>query len=75
MGNRPCGGPRDYLVYCPLTTDSARLFRKLRELERAEARLNTEQGMVSTCEFRMPPGTAIVGGRCVAGASRPETPQ
>ena len=66
VGSRPCGGPREYLVYCAATTDSAALFAKLAELARAEEAFNTANGMMSTCEFRTPPGVAVQGGRCVA---------
>ena len=70
VGSRPCGGPREYLVYCPLTTDSAALFRKLGELEAAEKAFNEQSGLMSTCEFRMPPATALTGGRCVTAPAR-----
>jgi hypothetical protein len=66
LGSRPCGGPREYLVYCAATTDSAALFAKLAELARAEEAWNQARGLASTCEYRMPPGTAVQGGRCVA---------
>jgi hypothetical protein len=64
VGDRPCGGPRTYLVYCARTTDSAALFRKLDELARAERSYNQEQGLMSTCEFRMPPTVEASGGSC-----------
>jgi len=70
LGSRPCGGPRAYLVYCPLRTDSAALFRKLEELARAEEAYNRKGGMISTCELRMPPTVDAVGGRCVTGTGR-----
>jgi hypothetical protein len=69
VGSRPCGGPREYLVYCAATTDSAALFAKLAELARAEEAFNTANGMASTCEYRMPPNVAVQGGRCVAKAA------
>ena len=68
IGSRPCGGPRAYIVYCPATTDSAALFAKLAELARAEEAFNRDNGMASTCEYRMPPNVAVQGGRCVATA-------
>ena len=34
VGNRACGGPRYYLVYCSRTTDSAALFAKLKAVLR-----------------------------------------
>jgi len=70
LGSRPCGGPRAYLVYCPLRTDSAALFRKLEELARAEEAYNRKGGMISTCELRMPPTVDAVGGQCVTGTGR-----
>jgi len=66
VGARPCGGPRDYLVYCARRTDSAALFRKLAELQRAEQAYNERQGLMGTCEFRTPPGVALAGGACRA---------
>lgn len=76
VGSRPCGGPRDYVVYCALTTDSAALFAKLAELEAAERAYNERAGLMSTCEFRMPPGVALTAGRCAAagGNNRPSGP-
>ena len=66
VGSRPCGGPRTYLVYCATTTDTAALFAKLEQLRRAEERANQASGMISTCEFRMPPATKLVAGTCQA---------
>ena len=66
MGWRGCGGPRAYLVYCPATTDSVALFRKLEELKQAEMDYNAQSGMMSTCEFRLPPNVALEGGSCTA---------
>lgn len=77
LGSRPCGGPRDYVVFCATTTDTAALFAKLAELRRAEEAYNREQGMMSTCEFREPPEVELVGGTCraVAGGGLRELPQ
>lgn len=69
VGDRPCGGPRDYLAYCATTTDTVALFRKLDELRRAEQEINRRSGAISTCEFRMPPQTGLVGGTCRAQQS------
>jgi hypothetical protein len=66
VGERPCGGPRDYVVYCARTTDSAALYRKLAELRQAEMEYNRKSGMMSTCEFRMPPELGLSGGTCRA---------
>lgn len=69
LGSRPCGGPREYLVYCAATTDSAALFAKLAELARAEEAINRDSGTMSTCEYRLPPNATVQGGRCVATPS------
>jgi hypothetical protein len=68
VGDRPCGGPRTYVVYCARTTDSVALYRKLDELARAERAHNQEQGLASTCEFRTPPAVTAESGSCRAAA-------
>ena len=65
VGSRACGGPRYYLVYCAKTTDSAALFRKLDAIAAAEREFNQRYGLVSTCEFRMPPNVALIAGSCL----------
>ena len=70
VGNRACGGPRYYLVYCSRTTDSAALFARLKAVADAENEFNRRYNVVSTCEFRMPPQVAFTSGSCQA-----ETPQ
>jgi hypothetical protein len=64
VGNRACGGPRYYFVYCATTTDSSALYARLDEIVRAEDEYNRRYEMVSTCEFRMPPDIAFSGGEC-----------
>jgi len=64
LGWRSCGGPRDYLVYCAATTDTAALFRKLAELEAAEKEYNLRSGMMGSCIMRQPPQVSVRGGRC-----------
>lgn len=66
VGSRGCGGPRDYLVYCPASTDTAALLRKLEELARVESAYNDREGVISTCQMRVPPAVSVSGGRCVA---------
>ena len=66
VGWRGCGGPRSYVVYCPASTDTVALLRKLEELKRAEMEYNEREGVVSTCEMRLPPGVTVEGGNCVA---------
>ena len=75
VGSRACGGPRYYLVYCSLTTDSVALQRKLDAVAAAEQEYNRRYQLASTCEFRMPPQVAVVGGSCEAQpAQQPVVP-
>lgn len=64
VGNRACGGPRYYIAYCVVSTDSVALFRKLDEVKSAENAFNTKYKLVSTCEFRIPPQVGIVNSVC-----------
>ena len=66
VGSRACGGPRYYLVYCSLTTDTAALRQKLDAVATAEREFNTRYQLGSTCEFRMPPQTGLIAGTCQA---------
>lgn len=66
VGERACGGPREYVVYCPLTTNEPALLAVVDSLKRAEMRHNQVTGAVSTCEYRMPPNMNVVAGSCVA---------
>ena len=69
VGAKACGGPRDYITYCAATTDTAKLMRTLRELERVEKAYNATSGMMSTCEMRLPPTTELVGTTCREAAA------
>jgi hypothetical protein len=68
VGDRPCGGPRTYIVYCARTTDSVALYGKLDELAAGERAYNRQQGLAGTCEFRMPPRLVAGLGSCRAAA-------
>jgi hypothetical protein len=70
VGDRACGGPREYVVYCPATTDETALLAVVDSLKQAELRHNEKTGAVSTCEFRTPPGVEISEGACRASGDR-----
>ena len=70
VGERACGGPRDYVVYCTTSTDEARLLAVVDSLKDAEMRLNEATGAVSTCEMRLPPEMGVEAGRCVSVGNR-----
>jgi hypothetical protein len=64
VGEKACGGPRTYIPDCSATTDSVALFKKLGELSVAEKAYNKSAGVMSTCEFRLPPAITVQGGVC-----------
>lgn len=66
VGAKACGGPRGYVAYCTLTTDTAALHAKLAELERVEREYNARHQIVSDCMLVVEPPLALEGGRCVA---------
>lgn len=67
-GVKACGGPRGYLVYCVVGTDSVALARKLDELARLERAYNQRYGIASTCDIQVEPNLALVGQTCRAAA-------
>ena len=66
VGQKACGGPRDFLVYCRKTTDVNALNKKLDEIVKAETAYNRKYDLVSTCEMRAPPLVEASGGSCRA---------
>ena len=70
-GARGCGGPSEFIVYCPRSTDVARLTAVLLELERTEREYNRVNQIGSTCDMRMAPPVEAIGGRCRAVTAGP----
>ena len=68
LGARACGGPEDYVVYCPRSTDVAALKRKAAQLEREQKAFNAKYQIMSTCIYRQPPRATVVGGSCRAAS-------
>jgi hypothetical protein len=64
LGERPCGGPRTYLAYSLVETDSAHLATLAALYARIDRERNTELGLVSTCEFLAAPEVVVENGRC-----------
>jgi hypothetical protein len=64
LGVRACGGPSEYVVHCPRTTDVAALRSAAAAVEQAERAFNARYGLVSTCEVIMPPALGLVDGQC-----------
>jgi len=64
IGAKACGGPRYYLKYCALGTDTVALFRAVARLDSAERAYNTKYHIVSTCQMILPTRPHLVGGAC-----------
>jgi hypothetical protein len=75
LGVKPCGGPRQFLVYSLSVTDSARLAADAARYNQAEAQKNREQGLVSDCSMLMAPRVTCVSGECAALPSQGRQPQ
>ena len=75
LGSKPCGGPRQYLVYSLSVTDSARLAADAARYNQAEAERNRERGLMSDCSMLIEPRVSCVSGRCAAVESEGPKPQ
>ena len=49
LGAKPCGGPWEYVQFCPTTTDVQRLEAVANEVQRAEVMFTERYGLVSDC--------------------------
>jgi hypothetical protein len=75
LGSKPCGGPRQYLVYSLSVTDSARLAADAARYNQAEAEKNRQRGLMSDCSMLIEPQVSCVSGRCAAVESEYRQPQ
>jgi hypothetical protein len=73
VGVRACGGPRDYLVYCSVTTNEDALLRELERLQKSEAQYNEQCGVMSICIFTAEPQVDLVNGVCQKAEPAPTT--
>lgn len=66
MGAKPCGGPREYLVYSVSFSDSARLATEVARYNQADVLINKEKRLMSDCSVVPRPGVSCLSRRCVA---------
>jgi hypothetical protein len=66
LGAKPCGGPREYLVYSLSVTDSVRLAANAARYNELEAQSNREKRLVSDCSMLIAPRVSCVSGKCAA---------
>ena len=70
IGEKPCGGPEQWLPYASATAPAEKLKAWSVELSAAAKRRNETSGMAGNCRYTPDPGAACVAGRCVvAGAA------
>ena len=69
IGEKPCGGPEQWLPYASAKASADQLKAWSAELSAAARRRNQSSGMAGTCGFSPDPGAACVAGRCVAGVA------
>lgn len=67
VGAKACGGPRFWITYCPVPTDTAALFQKLEELRTAEQAFNEAHGVISDCSVVPRPTPVVSAGVCRLG--------
>ncbi len=65
FGDKPCGGPWEYLVYSISQTDSVQLKRLVDEYWLVDHEFNLKTGRFSTCDLAPIPVLARRDGRCV----------
>ena len=69
IGEKPCGGPEQWLPYASAKASADQLKAWSAELSAAAKRRNQSSGMAGACQFTPDPGAACVAGRCVAGVA------
>ena len=67
FGAKPCGGPRQYLVYSITYTDSVALTSAIARFNARDAELNRQLHRISDCSLVARPSLVVVDGRCAIG--------
>ena len=65
MGNRPCGGPSEFLVYCAATTDEKKLKQKAQLVTDAEKSFNSKSQLMGTCDVLAAPKLKLESSECL----------
>jgi hypothetical protein len=70
VGQKPCGGPWEYLAYSKNADGAEELVEAASELEKQERAYNVEFEIVSDCLFVVEPATDCVADKCVTLESK-----
>ena len=66
LGDKPCGGPWEYIVYSASSTDSEVLAERVRAYNAFEEEMNRRYWSISDCMYVTPPVLVYRDGRCLA---------
>lgn len=66
LGVKPCGGPREYLVYSVEATEDQTLRDLVEQYNRCEQQKTERLGLMSDCEYVKQPRVVLRQGRCSA---------
>ena len=70
LGVKPCGGPREYLIYSIEVTEPRTLHDLVEEYNRCDHDRNQRLGLMSDCEYVAEPTLALNNGMCEASPPR-----
>lgn len=66
LGDKPCGGPWEYLVYSASSTNLTALAERVTAYNAFEEEMNRRYMYISDCMYEMPPVLVYRDGRCLA---------
>ena len=67
LGDKPCGGPSEYMIYCAESVDEDHLDDLVTKYNEFEHEINLKYKIVSNCEYVMPPEELLLEkGHCIA---------
>ena len=65
LGDKPCGGPWEYVIYSVSSTDSTALAERVTAYNAFEGEMNRRYMYISDCMYEMPPVLVYRDGRCL----------
>ena len=65
FGAKPCGGPREYLIYSIINSDTLKFREKVDEYNSWNEVLNKRYGYMSDCMLVEEPQLVCLDGKCV----------
>lgn len=69
FGNKPCGGPAEYVVFSVKNLDEADVRARISEYNYAAQADNMRRGLMSTCDITPEPAVGFAKGHCTISKS------